>query len=285
MELETHFKAESEGRDVVRVEMLAVGKELLIGRTLNTNALWIGSRLARMGSMIKEIVTADDDLLEISTAFRGILARSPDFLVVVGGLGPTPDDMTLKGIADGMGVPLRLSGEALEMIRHHYDQRGLKVVLTPARKKMAVLPNGAEPVVNELGTAPGVRAVVGDTTVYCLPGVPVEMKNIFRRSVEPEIRLKVGKLSRKYFTLRLDGVLESEMAPAIKSELRRHPKAYIKSHPKGVREGVSRIELDIAVVDRNREKADAEAEEVKVEMVKEVAKLGGAVVSTRERRG
>jgi len=267
---------------VVRVEMLAVGKELLIGRTMNSNAFWMGKRLARMGTMLREITTVDDDLVEIASAFRAAVERGPDFLIVVGGLGPTPDDMTLTGISNGAGVKLRKNEQALELIREHYAGRGLQhIELTPARLKMARLPAGAQPVFNEVGTAPGVRLAVGKTTVYCLPGVPVEMRGIFRRSVEPEVRKKLGKLHRKYITMKLEGILESALAPLIAEELKRHPGAYIKSHPRGIREGVSRIELDIAVVGEDRRRTDDEGEEIAGEMKREMGKAGGRVTSAK----
>jgi molybdenum cofactor synthesis domain-containing protein len=263
---------------VVRVEMLAVGKELLIGRTLNTNALWLGKRLARMGSMLKQVTTVDDDLEEISSALRAALGRTPDFLVVVGGLGPTPDDMTLKGIANGLGVPLRPNEQARGMIREHYARRGLeRIELTPARLKMARMPMGAKPVPNDVGTAPGVRVSSGRTTILCLPGVPVEMRSIFRRSVEPEIRARLGTVHRKYVTLKLEGVLESSLAPILVQELRKHPGAYIKSHPRGIRDGISRIELDIAVVGEDESRTEEEGETIVREMGKAVELAGGRV--------
>jgi len=260
--------------------MLAVGKELLIGRTMNSNAHWMGRRLARMGTMLKEVTTIDDDLGEIATAFRAALRRSPDFLLVVGGLGPTPDDMTLRGIADGLGVNLRRSEKALQMIREHYAKRGLKQIdLTPARLKMARIPSGAEPVANEVGTAPGVKIVHGRTTVFCLPGVPLEMRSIFRMSVEPEIGGRLGRLYRKYVTMKLEGVLESALAPAIAKALRRHPGAYVKSHPRGIREGVSRIELDVAVVGEDARVAEEEGETIAKELIREIESAGGHVTS------
>ena len=263
--------------------MLAVGKELLIGRTLNTNAHWVGRRLARLGSMLKEITTVDDDLAEIDSALRAAIQRAPDFLVVVGGLGPTPDDMTLEGVARGLGVRVRLNRDAMDLIKRHYSKRGLQnLELTPARVKMARLPVGAEPVPNELGTAPGVRVVAAKTVVYCLPGVPLEMRGIFRRSVEPEVRKKLGKMHRRYIRLRLEGVFESTLAPLISGELRSHPGAYIKSHPRGMREGVSRIELDIAVVGRDAGAVDAEGEAIRGEMVRAVGKAGGRVARGSE---
>jgi molybdenum cofactor synthesis domain-containing protein len=262
--------------------MLAVGKELLIGRTLNTNAHWIGKRLARLGSMLNGITTIDDDLGEISSAFKSITARGPDFLVVVGGLGPTPDDMTLKGIAKGLGVGMRRNEGALKLMKEHYAKRGMEnIELTPSRLKMARLPAGSEPVMNPVGTAPGVRLVEGKTTVFCLPGVPLEMRSIFRRSVEPEIMRRLGKLHRKYVTMKLEGVLESALAPIIAQEMRRHPGAYIKSHPRGIREGVSRIELDVAVVGEDRVRTDEEGETITKEMRSAVESAGGVVRSAR----
>lgn len=262
--------------------MLAVGKELLIGRTLNTNAFWVGKRLARMGTMIKEITTVDDDLSEIAAAFNAITSRSPDLLVVLGGLGPTPDDMTLKGIAGALGVPLRINREAQRMIEEHYARRGMaNVELTPARLKMARLPSGGEPVVNAVGTAPGVRLAAGKTIIYCLPGVPSEMRSIFRNSVEPEVRAKLGKLHRKYVVMRLEGVLESSLAPLIEEVLKRHPGAYVKSHPRGIREGVSRIEVDLAVVGESKEETEKEGAVIAQEVGRGVAGMGGKVRSAR----
>ncbi len=267
---------------MVRVEMLAVGRELLIGRTLNTNAQWMGRRLARKGTFLAEITTVDDDLGEIAAGLKGCLGRRADFVVVVGGLGPTPDDMTLKGISEGIRRGLRPNEEALSLIREHYARRNLSTIeMTPARKKMATLPIGAKPVRNEAGTAPGVRMELEGTTVFCLPGVPSEMKSIFRESVEPEIAKRLGKLHRKYISLRIEGIYESALAPTIESELRRHPGAYIKSHPRGIREGKSRIELDVAVVSEDRETAEKSAVQIVREIKSEIEAAGATVVSER----
>ncbi|MDA4120419.1 MAG: hypothetical protein OK436_07505, partial [Thaumarchaeota archaeon] len=85
---------------------------------------------------------------------------------------------------------------------------------------------------------------------------------------------------RKYLTLKLEGVFESTLAPIIGEELRRHPGAYIKSHPRGIREGVSRIELDIAVVGEDISWTDRTAVEIAEEMESAVRKIGGSVRST-----
>ena len=261
---------------MARTELLAVGRELLIGRTLNTNAHWAGKRLAALGAMVNQVTTVDDDLSEISAAARGCLSRKPDVLVVMGGLGPTPDDMTLKGVALALGRRLALNRRALELILAHYAERGVaNVELTPARKKMAKLPMRAEPLPNRVGTAPGVRLEAGRTVVFCLPGVPAEMKSIFRRYVEPELRKKIGRLYTASLRFKVEGVLESNIAPLLGRELKRYPGTYIKSHPRGIREGVSRIELDIVSVKNDRGESERVASEVAREIVRAINSLGG----------
>jgi len=265
---------------MVRVEMLAIGRELLIGRTVNTNAQWLGTRLARKGSLLAQITTVDDDLGEIALGLKECLGREPDFLIVVGGLGPTPDDMTLRGISRGIGRRLRLNREALELIKAHYADRNLGgIEMTPARTKMAVLPVGSVPIRNAPGTAPGVRLTVRSTTIFCLPGVPSEMKWIFKDSVEPLIVKRLGRFSRKYVRMTIEGIYESTLAPLIAMELKLHPGAYIKSHPRGIREGKSRIELDIAVVNKDKNRANKSVYAIVEEIEREIQVEGGKVMS------
>jgi nicotinamide-nucleotide amidase len=263
---------------LVRIEFVTVGKELLIGRTLNSNAHWAGRRLALMGTMIARMSTIDDDLEEISSSVREALRRSPDFVVVVGGLGPTPDDMTLRGVAVALGRRMSVNKEALKIIRQHYSDIGRpETAMTAARRKMASLPQGAVPMANRMGTAPGVRIFEKSTVIFCLPGVPAEMKDIFRRSVEPELRGRLGRLFRKAIRLGLEGIFESDLAPFILEELKKHPGAYIKSHPRGLKEGRSRIELDIVVVKENGAEARSEAEEIARSFVSRAGTDGASV--------
>jgi nicotinamide-nucleotide amidase len=230
---------------------------------------------------MKVVTTVDDDLDEISSALREMLRRKPDFLITVGGLGPTPDDMTLKGVAQGLNLGMKQNNQALAMIREHYVRRGLEgIELTPARRKMAVLPTGAEPVPNDAGTAPGVRLVAGGTVIFSLPGVPSEMRSIFRGSVAPEVKKKLGPLARKTFRIKMVGIMESALAPLLATELKRHPGAYIKSHPRGIENGVSKIEVDVAVVAKQMKTARDEALRVVEEIVK-ASSAAGATIKSR----
>ncbi len=268
---------------MVSVFNFAVGKELLIGRTMNSNAYWIGGRLYKMGTMLDRVLTVTDSLAEISAGLNQLLEARPDFIIVVGGLGPTPDDMTLKGVARGLGRGLRLDGEAVRLIKEHMEKVGREFELTPARRKMAVLPEGATPLRNDFGTAPGVRLTAGKgTVVYCLPGVPREMRNIFRNFAEKEIRERLGEIHFAKVTIKLSGVFEAALAPSIGEALKMHPEAYIKSHPRGVKAGVPTLELDLTVTSPYAAKARSTYSELVSFLSRRISELGGTVTAKRE---
>jgi nicotinamide-nucleotide amidase len=268
---------------LVSVVNLAVGKELLIGRTMNSNAYWIGGRLYKMGSMIDRVLTVNDSLEEISAGLNELLALRPDFIIVVGGLGPTPDDMTLKGIALGLKRKIKFNKDAIALIKEHLAKVGREFELTPARKKMAMIPEGATPLANEVGTAPGARLTAGKgTVVYCLPGVPREMRNIFANFAEKEIREKLGVMHIAKVTMKLSGIYEAALAPSIGEALKIHPEAYIKSHPKGLKAGVPALELDVTVTSRKASTSRSTYSELLAFLSRRISELGGTVASKRE---
>jgi nicotinamide-nucleotide amidase len=272
----------SEG-NLVAVVNFSVGKELLIGRTMNSNAYWIGGRLYKMGGMLDGVLTVTDSLDAISAGLKELLAARPDFIIVVGGLGPTPDDMTLKGIALGLGRKLKFNEEAIGLIKAHLEKVGREFELTPARRKMATIPEGAAPLRNDAGTAPGVRLISGrGTVVYCLPGVPREMRNIFSHFAEKEIRQKLGEMHIAKVTLKLSGIYEAALAPSLMEALKMHPEAYIKSHPRGLKAGVPTLELDVTVTSRKSREARSAYSELVSFLSRRISELGGTVSSKRE---
>lgn len=264
--------------EMVSVVSLCVGKELLIGKTVNTNATWIGARLFSIGTMLDRVLIVTDSLGEIEAGLNELLSKRPDFIVVVGGLGPTPDDMTLKGVARALGMKLRLDPRAVAEIKDHYARTGRVFKMTPARRKMATLPVGSLPLRNHTGTAPGVRIERSGTVIFCLPGVPREMKSIYKRSLQQEIRKKVGRLFTSKVVMHLTGVYESTLAPHIAAALRQHERAYIKSHPKGIKEGKSNVELDMVVISTKKAEAESECSEIADFFRLKVKEAGGSIL-------
>jgi nicotinamide-nucleotide amidase len=158
-------------------------------------------------------------------------------LVTLGGLGPTHDDMTLAGIARALGRPLRLNKNALRLVEDHYRRLEIPPKLTKYRTKMATLPHGALPLPNPIGTAPGVMIKESGTTMFSLPGVPSEMKAIFRDSVVPFVEsFSSSRPSELQF--KIAGIIESALAPILDKARRMYPGLYFKSHPRGRETGV-----------------------------------------------
>lgn len=240
------------------VEILSVGNELLLGNTVNTNASWIAAQVTSLGGKVTRITTVADSLGEIVAAVREAVGRRPSFLITTGGIGPTFDDMTLKGVANAFRVRLELNDNALAMIRAHYARRfpGRETMqLTKPRVKMAIIPKDSVPLRNPAGTAPGVRLSSKRTEVFVLPGVPKEAKAIFRRSVAKAVSARAaGSVFIEKWIL-IQGIMESALAPMIDRTMQRWPRVYIKSHPRGVEAGKSLIELHFSTTSLNARRA------------------------------
>ena len=219
----------------MNIELLIIGNEILIGKTLDSNSNWMAKRIARYGHQLKRITTISDDLDVISSTLREILKRNPDIIITSGGLGPTFDDMTLEGISLGLNRKLELNQHAFNSIKksykHAYERGILKLEgMTKERKKMAYLPQAAVPLPNTVGTAPGVKIKEKDTTIIILPGVPSEMKSMFRNIINPILKEKKGKFIEKGFLF--SGIGESQIAQYTGELEKKYPQLWIKTHPK-----------------------------------------------------
>ena len=244
-------------KKLLTAEIISVGNELLIGHTRDTNSHWIAKRFTRFGWTLQRITVLRDSLAAIKDGVTGALQRKPDLLITLGGLGPTHDDMTLKGIALALNKRLALNPEAFAMVKARYSKLEASTGLTRFRRKMATLPKGAEPLPNPIGTAPGVTIKVGTTKLVSLPGVPSEMKAIFTGSVIPMLKASKAE-APKEVTVGLVGIIESALAPALDRTRKAFPGLYFKSHPRGREGGIrSLIQLHVYSVDaESRPKID-----------------------------
>lgn len=241
------------------IELLSIGNELLLGNTVNTNASWLASQITSLGGTVTRITTVPDNLEQISRAIKESVERKPDFIITTGGIGPTFDDMTIKAVAKAFHLRLKVHETALQMVREHYARRfpNRRVSLTPPRLKMAAFPAGGLAVANPVGTAPALHLNARNTQIYCLPGVPKEAEAIFRESLSPTIRSKAGSTIFAEKWLRVQGVMESSLAPVIDSVMSQWPGVYIKSHPRGAEgKGGPRIELHFSISASDSAKAE-----------------------------
>jgi molybdenum cofactor synthesis domain-containing protein len=264
-----------------QIEIVCVGNELLIGKTLNTNAAWMAKRATSLGMEVKRITMIADDVDEIAKATTEALSRQPRIIVTTGGLGPTFDDKTLEGISRALGKRLEVNDKALEMVKAKYESfvkqgRIEKVELTSSRIKMAKLPWKSKPVENPVGTAPGVLLRVKGTTLIALPGVPSEMKAIFEESVVPLLKKMAGDTTFFETSIFADSVMESTLAPLIDQTMHENPLVYIKSHPKSEEEK-PHIELHFSTTAKESKIAKNRLEKAILQLSELIRESGGVV--------
>jgi nicotinamide-nucleotide amidase len=178
------------------VEIVAIGRELLTGRTVDTNSAWIAARLTDLGAQVMRVVAVDDEPAAIAHEIATARARGAALVITTGGLGPTFDDRTLAGVAAAFGRTLVEHPAALAFVGRRYAELAATgavadAALTPPRRKMAALPAGAEPIDNSAGTAPGVFLAEDLFAVIALPGVPAEMRAVFD-AARSRIRDRLG---------------------------------------------------------------------------------------------
>jgi nicotinamide-nucleotide amidase len=201
----------------MRCEVLAIGTELLLGQVVDTNSAWMGEQLALAGIDSYYQVKVGDNHGRIVAAIRQALARS-DAVICCGGLGPTQDDITREAIAEVLGVPLDLDDGVAARIEEFFAGRGRTMALNNLRQ--AEVPRGATVIAQVRGTAPGLICRLGDRSIYAVPGVPAEMREMVARAVLPDLVAQAGVTATiRSRTLRTWGLAESTLAERLAGRL------------------------------------------------------------------
>jgi nicotinamide-nucleotide amidase len=169
----------------VNAEIVAVGTELLLGQIANTNAQWISDALAGAGVNVLFHTTVGDNLDRMTAVIATALERS-DTVVITGGLGPTPDDITREGVAAATGRALVRDERLVETIRDVFARLGRRS-MPESNLRQADLPEGAAPI-DPVGTAPGFVLEHDGTLLFAVPGVPWEMQAMLESAVLPRLR-------------------------------------------------------------------------------------------------
>ncbi len=175
-----------ENADIVTASLLVIGDEILSGRTKDKNIGAIADHLTDIGIRLMEVRVAPDEAARIVAAINA-LRSDYDYLFTTGGIGPTHDDITADCVAKAFGVAIDIDPRAVAMLRERYTE----LELTPARLRMARIPDGAELIENAVSKAPGF--VIGNVIV--MAGVPGIMRAMLD-AVTPRLRTGLKMLSQ-----------------------------------------------------------------------------------------
>ena len=195
----------------MQIEIITVGNEILSGRTVDTNFAFLARALEAASVQVGWHTAVGDQSDRIAEALHAALGRA-DAVVMTGGLGPTPDDLTRKAVATALGRPLRLDEQVVESIRAR--ARTLRRTLPASVETQALIPIGAQLWPNRLGTAPGILILEDQKPVMLLPGVPQEMEALAEEHLVPYLRKRSRRVVET-FTLRTSGVFESALQEKI----------------------------------------------------------------------
>jgi len=253
------------------IGILVVGNEILQGFTKDTNSGYLAERLTQMGHEVQRISTVRDHVPDIVRAVRSQLKAHYDIVFVCGGLGSTPDDVTLGAVAKAIDRPLTTSRKALSWIKKkitHLHKKGRLTdkELSEPHKRMARVPKGASVLYNKPGAAPGIvvsikpkdRRRKGQKMII-LPGVPKELKYIFEEQIEGQV-IKPSK-DRPFFKELEVRTYESQMYKMLLRMFRQDPDICIGSYPQDDRKVVLRVS-------GKKEKVLATIEQIKEELAR-----------------
>ncbi|WP_054738588.1 competence/damage-inducible protein A [Cellulosilyticum ruminicola] len=195
----------------MKAEIIAVGNEVVMGNTINTNAGYIAKQLQTMGIMPKYHTAICDEPEAIKSAMDIALKRA-EVVILTGGLGPTKDDLTKEVICEHLNKPLEMNQEAQEALEAYF--KSINRIMSENNKKQALFPKDAYILTNNHGTAPGCILEYNGTPVVLLPGPPKEMQPMFNDFVIPYFK-KLMTIYYETIDVKLFGIGESIMAERI----------------------------------------------------------------------
>jgi nicotinamide-nucleotide amidase len=169
----------------MNAEIIAIGSELLLGETIDTNSAFLAQQLTTIGINLFRKTVIGDNEERIASTISEALDRA-DLLICTGGLGPTIDDMTREAVARATGRPLEFHQHLLDQIEARFRSFGR--TMSPSNRQQAYVPQGARIVENPRGTAPSFIVEDARGTIVVLPGVPSEMRFLWETAILPYLR-------------------------------------------------------------------------------------------------
>lgn len=202
---------------MAKVEIIATGNELLSCQVENTTTSFLQNQVLSMGHEITRLVTIGDDKEKIKEVIQEALTRA-DVVLITGGLGSTPDDLTREALAEAINHPLEFRTELWSKICEFFESRGRQS--PPTSIKQAYLPYGATAIPNSVGTAAGIVQPLGNQVIIALPGPPEELREMFLQWVKPFLENHYfSPPAWKNYTLKVFGIGESTVQERLSSIL------------------------------------------------------------------
>jgi nicotinamide-nucleotide amidase len=237
----------------LKIELISIGDEILIGHTLDTNSNWIASTLSEKGMRLRWISVVGDNESDLKHQLKRAWNRV-DVVLLTGGLGPTHDDITRPVVAKFFDDEIVTKPDLLNDIRDKFARRGLDMPVNAGI--MAEFPEQATAIPNNHGAAPGIHYKRGEQNLFAMPGVPREMKGMFEDYVLPLIA-SFGESTYRYRLIKTAGAGESHLAELIGSESKLEPVklAFLPSIDNGVTVRISMSSDDVNYVEEKLDNA------------------------------
>ncbi|MGZ8215004.1 MAG: competence/damage-inducible protein A [Methylosarcina sp.] len=194
------------------LEIFSQGEEIITGQTVDTNAAWLSEQAVQLGFTVTRHTTVGDKLGDLIVLLKDISLRS-DTCLCTGGLGPTCDDLTADAVAAAFSLPLQFDETAYRQIQQFFSAR--RRPMPAINRKQAMLPAGSVRLDNDWGTAPGFALQAGRCWFAFMPGVPSEMRAIFKERVKPLLVERFTLNPPKLITLKTIGIGESDIQQRI----------------------------------------------------------------------
>lgn len=254
----------------MKVRLITIGDEILIGQIVNTNSAYIAQYLNKIGLEVDEILSIKDDFQHIVETFERI-SKDSDIIITTGGLGPTKDDKTKHALCEFLKTELVMDEHVLNFLEERYQK--LNRPLNELNRNQALLPKGSIALPNPLGTAPGIWTEFNRKLIINLQGVPFEMKNLMKTEVIPRIQEKYSLPFVVHRFLSVSHFPESELAITLDSWEDHLPKnvsvAYLPER--------SKVKLRLTGKGENKERIK---EQLETEVQKLIPLLGEHLEST-----
>lgn len=196
-------------KNTVKVEIITIGDEILIGQIVDTNSAWMGVELNKAGFEIAQITSVHDDENHIVSSLNLALTRA-DIVLFTGGIGPTKDDITKLTLANYFETDLVFNQEVYQNIEQLLINRSR--AMNDLTKSQAMVPANCEVIQNRVGTAPITWFEKSEKIIVSMPGVPYEMKTAMTNEVIPRLQKHFNTPTIVHRTVLVHGYPESALA-------------------------------------------------------------------------